>query len=498
MAGTLQKLMKVVTPKRTPAKGTAHSNTFNPSRTDQVLTAPTYQEHLTDLFTSRQAENSQTLIKSLFVHDPDVSAAVNAFLTTADTQPIFTVVDVDGNFDRPGSQDLNILIDRLTTRFDYSKGFEYRPSLRALCESLRYMLLLRGGIAGELVADKDGAPNEIRNIDLSTVKWFEKEPNKFIPEQEAPGSSQKISLDIPTFFVAYFRRDPTNIYTYSPFVSAINTVAARQQVINDLYRIMQQTGYPRIEATVVEEVVRKNAPANIQQDGTKMREYVDRELSRIQSALQSTRADEALIHTDSIELGVFNSQNPTNALNIDSIIGALNAMNQAGLRSMATILGRGESGVNTASVEARIFSMNAEALNQPIGEFLSQILTMALRVTTKSESRVICKFRPVELRPQTELEPMLLARASRLREDLSLGIITDDEYHLEMYGRIRPDTAPELSGTGFMSKGNMEMDETQVSPNSDSLGRSLAPKGGEKAKDSSVTGKDPNKAQQKK
>lgn len=486
MAGTLSNIMKAVLPRSFKNKGNAHTTTFSADQTGQVLTAPTYREHLTDLFTTRQAEDSRELLKGLFIQDPDVSAAVNAYLTTADTEMISIVKDEQGAYDRQGQQALNEIISTLTTRFDYSKGFRLVPSIRQLCENMRYMLLLRGGIGQELVFDKGAVPVEIRNVDLTTVEWFETAPNHFVPRQTAPASSLEISLDVPTFFVSFFRRDPTSIYTHSPFVSAVNTVAARQQVINDLYRIMQFTGYPRIEATVLEEVLLKNAPASVKADATKQSAYVAGEIQKVQRALANTRPDQAMVHTDSIELKVFNEKNPSNALDITPVINALNAMNQAGLRAMATILGRGESGVNTASVEARIFSMNAEALNYPIAEMWSQILTMALRVVTKTNSSVECKFRPVELRPKTELEAQLTMRATRLRQDLSDGIITDDEYHLEMYGRIRPDSAPELSGTGFMSAPALGVDAENVSPNADPLGKSLTSEGSKMAKSNGV------------
>ena len=62
---------------------------------------------------------------------------------------------------------------------------------------------------------------------------------------------------------------------------------------------------------------------------------------------------------------------------------------------------------------------------------------------------------------------------NRLRVDLSDGLITDDEYHIAMYRRIRPDVVEELSGTGF-ANGGMEVDAEQVSPNSDPQGRSVS------------------------
>lgn len=492
MAGPLDRILKVVMPRRAKTGGIAQTNTYSADRTGQILTAPTYNEHRTDIFSSRQSDDSKALLQSLFVHDPDVSAAVNAFLTVADTKPVFKVLDQDGAIDRKGMQGLNQIIAAITSRYDYSKGFQIKPTFRQICEEMRYMVLLRGGLAEELVFDKTQAPMEIRHVDMATLEWYEVEPNKFVPQQRAPASNEEISLDIPSFFVSFFRRDPTKIHTYSPFVSSINTVAARQQVINDLYRIMQMTGFPRIDVSVMEEVLMKNAPASVLQDPVKKQQYVSQQLASIQGQVASLRADQPFIHTDSVEMKIFNEKNPANGLDISSVIQALNAMNQAGLRSMATILGRGESGVNTASVEARIFSMNAEAINEPIAEVLSKMLTMALRVVDKTESRVEVEFRPVELRPLTELEPQLTMRAARLKEDLSLGIISDDEYHLEMYGRIRPDQTPELSGTGFMNQSKIGVDEEKVSPNSDPMGRSLAPEGSKSANGSDVTKEDGN------
>ena len=486
MATNFASALKVLLPRRTPPKGTALTNTYNPSSTENTLSLPTYRDHLTDLFSSRTSDDSRALLKQLLIHDPDVSAATNAFLTVANTEPMFIARTVDGMIDREAQKTLNQLLIALTTRFDYSKGFDWRPGLRSICENMRYMVLLRGAVGSELVLDKTLLPLEIRQVDMATIEWFEKQPGKYTPQQKPAGSSTSISLDIPTFFVSFFRRDPTSIYTFSPFVSAINTVAARQQVINDLYRIMQLTGYPRLEITVLEEVLKKNAPASIRQDNDKLTQYVNQQLTSIKSNVSNIRPDQAFVHTDSVEAKMLNENKSSMSLNIDSIINTLNAQNQAALRSVSTVLGRGESGVNTASVEARIFSMNAEEINEPLAEIWSQMMTMLVRLQGHEQTIVSCRFKPVELRPWTELEPMMAIKAARLKEDLSRGLISDDEYHLEMYGRIRPDEAPELSGTNFMNPvaatGNVE----DVSPNQDPMGRSLTPKNSDAVKSNGV------------
>ena len=246
-----------------------------------------------------------------------------------------------------------------------------------------------------------------------------------------------------------------------------------------------------MDVTVLEEVLLKNAPINLRMDEAGKREYVNREMSSLTSAINGIRPDQTFVHTDSMTVEMINDKNPGAALNVDSVMGALNSQNQAGLRTMATIIGRGESGVNTATVEARVFSMSAEELNKPIGDILGQIFTMAIRLNG-SQSYVEVKFAPVELRSATEMETQLLIRAQRLKADLSLGIISDDEYSLAMYGRIALDSQPPLSGTNFdQAAGGQEagVDVTSVTPNSDPLGRSATAKGGTKPSRNKALGK---------
>src|SRR3546814_2164025 len=95
---------------------------------------------------------------------------------------------------------------------------------------------------------------------------------------------------------------------------------------------------------------------------------------------------------------------------------------------MPSVVGQSSNG-QVASTEARLFALNADALNRVVGSLFTKALTLAVRLTG-SESRVVARYRPVELRPVLELEPPLTMRASRLRNEISLGPITDEEYNL--------------------------------------------------------------------
>lgn len=477
----LKNLQSVVLPrKRANPKGTSNTSTFNPQQTDQVLSAQDYRAHTQDLFTNRISQDSRELLKDLFKYDSDISATVNAFLTIANTKPVFMAYNLEGEIDSEGLKGLDQLITALTVRRDYSLGFQFRPSMEELSEKLRYMILLRGGIGAELIFDKTLVPTEIRHVDLATVTWFEKQAGLYKPQQETESGGDAISLDIPNFFVKHYRQNPTEVYTESPFVSSINTIAARQQVINDLYRIMQKTGYPRLEITVVEEVLAKNAPASVRENPNDLRRWMQARLNEIAGTVSEMRPDAAYVHFDAVQANIMNEGGPSKSLNANDIIDVLNSQNQAALKTMATIIGRGEGGVNTASVEARVFSLSADSINVPIASLYAEMFTLALRLQG-FEGYVTCKFTPAELRPELELEPQKVMRQSRLLEELSLGLITDNEYHVIAHGRPRPDSAPELSGTNFMETNKVGIDTDSVSPNSDPLGRSIAPEGGSKS-----------------
>lgn len=481
----ISSLLQIVLGKTGKTGGAAYTGTYNPQQADRTLTLPGYQEHLTDIFTSRQADDSRALIKGLVKTDPDMSATVNSYLTLANTEPLIIVRDLEGEIDRDATKELMKAIKLLTAQVDYTLGFQFKRSLASLCEEMRYMIMLRGAIGTELILDKALAPSDLRMVDMSSIRWYEKKPGEYKPVQEIQGGAggkNEVSLDIPTFFVSFYRRDPTAIYTYSPFISAINTIAARQQVINDLYRIMQKTGYPRMDVSVVEEVLIKSVPANIKTDQNATRQWMNDRLNEVRAAFEGIRADQAFIHFDSVEPSILNEKSPGVGVNIDGVIETLNAQNQAGLKTMSTVIGRGTAGINTSSVEARIAAMNADELNQPVAETLTKMFSFILHQTGYQGFAEV-SFAKAELRPDLELETMRALKTARLRQDLSDGIITDMEYHLQMYGRLPPDGAPDLTGTGFMTPEPAGgIDASKASPNSDSLGRSLSPAGARQSK----------------
>lgn len=480
MADALQILLPK---KRQKPGGVASTTTYRPGQA--TLSLPQYRDHLTDLFDTRLSGDSRTLMSSLSRHDSDVSAAFFAYQSIAGSADhMIKAYDMNNQLSPDGIALANQILQALTTITDYTQGFSMKPSLSQLNDDMRYWTLMRGSPGVELVLNKQFAPDSIRMVDMGSIYWSEPSPGVYKPEQRPTGQSAYISLDIPTFFVARFGQNPVDIYTYSPFVAAINTIAARVQVINELYRITQVVGYPRMDIEVVEEILLKSAPTMLRADAAKTREFVNAQVAAIRTAFSALRSEEPLVHTDAVKVDMINDSRPATSLPISNVIDILDQQNQAALKTMPAVIGKGNGTGQIASVEARLFALNCDFLNRVVGDIWSQLLTFAVRLAG-FQGYVSFEFEPIELRPILELEPQLTMKQARLQTDLSLGLIDDDTYHLEMYGHPRPATAPVLSGTNFDAK-NAQVDTTSISPNSDPLGRSLAPEGAKSARSNTV------------
>lgn len=486
MAGLASAIGQILLPKGKGKKeGTSAPPGFNANRA--LMTSPNYRHHLIDLYNSRTANDSRTLLNDLVNHDPDVSAAIHAYLTTAAAaEMVIYAFDQNGQIDSTGIALGHQIVAAMTTVNDYTQGYSSKQTLSGLMESLRYMMLLRGSTGLELILNKQYAPEELRLVDSATLRWNQEKPGVYKPEQRVPGNNDWVSLDVPTFFYGAYHQNPTDMYTYSPFVSALNTIAARTEVINELYKIMKVVGYPRLDVEVLEDVLLANAPPAMRTDPEKLRAFVRSELASVRGALSNLQAEDAFVHSNAVKAQIINDKNPGAGMQIQQIIDVLDSQNQAALKVMPAVIGK-SSNATTASTEARLFSLSADALNRAVASPASRALTLAARLTGY-QGRVEVRFSPIELRPKLELEPQLVTKAARLRDELSLGTISDAEYHMEMFGRPAPAGAPTLAGTGFNEKttASAQVNTDNISSNDDSLGRSVTPNGSKVAKSKAV------------
>src|SRR3546814_7309619 len=85
----------------------------------------------------------------------DLSSAVHSYLTIAGSADLVVAAyDAEGAIDIEGTKLAKRILDNLVTTNDYTVGYSDKPTLPAIADELRYMTLLRGMVAAELVLDR--------------------------------------------------------------------------------------------------------------------------------------------------------------------------------------------------------------------------------------------------------------------------------------------------------------------------------------------------------
>jgi len=403
----------------------------------------------TDILGVRNQADTPHVLRELIASTPDLSAAVFAYLRIAITDGYSAVAkNTDGTFNPEATALLQSLLVRFDVLPDYSVGYTGSGSMRSYSESLGKELLTYGAMSAELVMGKDRLPARIQPLSVMNIK-FVADADRLKPVQYIAG--QQIDLDIPTFFYTALDQDLLEPYSNSPFESAIQPVLFSQSFMNDIQRIVKRAIHPRLEITVDEDKFRKNLPAEVQHDETKLADYRTSFITELQGKINGLNPEDALVYFDTLGIGYLNNGNTSLSTEYDVLSSMADAKLATGAKTLPAILGHGAGSSNIASTETMLFMKNAAgAVQSKLNEFYSKILTLAVRVFG-FDVYVEFKYNTIDLRPDSELEAFRAQKQSRVLELLSLGLLTDEEASLQLTGRLPPVGYTPLSGTMFKS-----------------------------------------------
>jgi hypothetical protein len=121
----------------------------------------------------------------------------------------------------------------------------------------------------------------------------------------------------------------------------------------------------------------------------------------------------------------------------------------AGAKSMPAILGRDANG-SSSTTSAMLFLKNANIIRTKLNILYSRMLTQAVRLMAQ-DVYVEFSYAELDLRPQAELEAYRAMKQSRILEQLSIGLITDEEASIQLTGNLPRQGHVPLAGTMFKS-----------------------------------------------
>lgn len=417
-----------------------------PTKTDDLARTDLRSAN-TDILSTRTNASGE-LLRRLSKTTPDLSAARSAYLRTGLPQSYKALArNTDGTFNRDATLLLQQILTRLEMAPNYAEGFTGVWTLRSLAESFAIELLTQGACAAELILDAARLPTKILPVPFAQIV-FGTDRSRLYPRQKISGGDP-IDLNQSTFFVTILDQDLLEPYPDSPFEAAVQAVLAESDFFNDLRKIVKRAFHPRIEVSINEEKFRKTIPESIRMDPVKVGEFVDGQMASITQLINDLGPEDALIHFDYIEVQYMTNDRASPGQEAQTLQELARARVASGAKVLPSTIGQNGGSQNVASTESMLFLKNADSMiRMKVNEHLSRILTLALRLFGQ-EVYAEFRFDEISLRPELEMEAFYLMRQDRIKEQWSLGLLTDDEASLMLTGNVAPAGFKTLSGTMF-------------------------------------------------
>lgn len=404
-----------------------------------------------DLTEFRTGASTSAVIRDMVRGSPDLSAAVSIYARVAITSGyVATAHNWDKTINPEATSTLHQMLTWLNVMTDPTIGYDDSQSLRSACETWTREILIEGAAAGELVLNKARLPDKLQPVGVNQIKFYPSSDGKRrIPEQQIGG--EKISLDVPTFFMVYLDQDTGQAYPVSPLEPAQQAVLFSADFMQDVRRIVKKAIHPRVLITINEDKFVKTIPPEYLTDSAKLVEYRNKVVAALGQQINGLKPEDALVLFDSVGVEVVDHGN-TNLSNEYKVIqGMADAKMATGAKVLPTALGHSNGTSNTASTEAVLFVKYVEgAVQEKLNELIGKMLTLGVRLYGH-DVYVSFAFNPIDLRPENELESFRTMKQSRILDQLSLGLITDEMASVMLTGSLPPAGYKPLSGTMFRS-----------------------------------------------
>ena len=404
-----------------------------------------------DISSLRSTETTTNSISNkLSKSSPDLSAAVAAAVRLSVSSDIQLMVrNPDGTINPEGVNLGQQLIRRFNFLHPTGKGFNTYRTIRSVSESLARELLIYGSCAIELGLGKSRLPEGLMPVSVTKLK-FRAKGKELVPFQVM--GSDEVSLDIPTFFYVSLDQDLTQAYSDSPVQAAIQPIVASNDFMNDLRRIFRRAIHPRQTIKIDEEKWKKNVSPEILHDPDKLTAYMAKTIADLEAKVRGLNPEDALVYFDSLDFATLTNKNMSLSDEYKTLAGILDGKMASGTKTAGIVLNHASAASqNIASTSSMLFVKSVEgAVQLKLNEVFSRLFTLALRLFGLD---VVAEFsyKPIDLRPELELETFKAVKQSRVLELLSLGLMDDVEASVILTGTVPIPGAAKLSGTGFSS-----------------------------------------------
>lgn len=469
-----QKQFGAVTLPRAVIGKARSQNTLSGRDANQKILADNVVDVNNSIKTLRQGTQGGSIIRQLYDVDGLVSSLIVSLVRIAATPYKIKAYTTGTNqLDPAAVNAAESLISAWDTVWDYTKGYSDKPDMQGLIETLLLECALTSGVGLELVLDDARLPASPRPFAYDTLEWKSDGKDNRFPSQRRknakPGQSPEVDLNIPTVWVGEVMKSASRTYNVSFLVSSLRNLYHYDEFIEDMRRVVRQSGQPRLLVQLNYEKVVNSAPADVRTEPAKLQSYLEDTRSAIETVVRNLDPEDALVYYDLAEVDTASTAGEK--ADYKELLEALAGITASSMKANPSVLGlrMGSGSQNLGSVESMLFTKTAATLHAPVQKVLSRALTLAVRLLG-IDAYVKFEFDSIDLRPELEMEAHKAIRQNRVLELLSIGFLTDEEAAIALGTGARPPGAPQLSGTFFYKA----MATQTPTTNQDTHGRQVA------------------------
>jgi len=379
--------------------------------------------------------------------DGILSTAILQYIAMAKTRwRVLAYQPFTQEFSPEGLKAAETLISALDTLWSYTSGYQDKRSLSETIETLLLEAMLSGGIAAELVLDTNRLPQQIFPFAYETITWKANGRGGRYPVQK-PKNGNERELNYPNIFVAECLKPADRLYAIPAMISGFDNLFAYAEFVEDMRRVLKRAGGPRLLVKLDYQKVAASAPADVQNDGAKLKLFLDQVKTQVESDISNMAPEDALVYYDIAEVDSVATEGEKK--DYADFLKEMSGLAASAIKTNPSMIGLRMGGSQNVASTETMLALNLAALFQDTVEtVLSRALTLAVRLYGV-DAYVKFKFEAIDLRPELELEAHKSIKQNRMTELLSIGRITDEEYQAELGLGSIPEGAPRLSGTMF-------------------------------------------------
>ena len=416
----------------------------------------------TDLTTFRNTGSTKENVAIFARVNPDLSAAIDAYLRVALTKTKQIAYDrLTGQLSVEATNYVQLWLSQHDYIGNYAEGYAPNAPTSSILESLAWELRTFGSCSLELALNAARQADRLQPVGVKSLRWYPDKSGKWsLPKQVVGG--EEISLDIPTFFYTSLDQSLYSAYSESPLEPALQPVLFALQFLNDVRRVIRNSVHPRTTVELSQEELYKLMPPEAQSDTEEAIAFYQKFIESVQETVNGLEPEEALVYLDTMKVDILDRGSSSLDAEYKTIMAMADSKVAAGAKTLPAVLGKGGN-QTTASVESMLFiKAVAGAVQEPLSRLMSRVATLIARLAGY-DVYVEFEFEDINLRPELELEGFRAQKQARILELWSLGVLSDEQASLELVGKLPTSIKTPLAGTMFYKADASNKDQNNYS-----------------------------------